>query len=172
MTGTQTKAILKVARRTSIHVVLDNLRSVYNIGAIFRTSDAILAEKLHLCGITAHPPRPDLEKTALGATQVVPWEYSRSTRETLLKLKKKGFQICALELTPQSLDYKEAKFNFPMALIVGNEVDGVSSEALALADLVVAIPMLGRAKSLNVATAYGIVAYEALYASTNIGKRC
>jgi tRNA G18 (ribose-2'-O)-methylase SpoU len=150
-------------KRTPIHVVLDNIRSVYNIGAIFRTSDAVLAEKIYLCGITAHPPRRDLEKTALGATEVVPWEYSRSTTETLLKLKEKGVKICALELTTRSVDLKKAKYEFPMALVVGNEVDGVGKEVLELADLVVSIPMLGRAKSLNVATAYGIVAYEVLH---------
>jgi len=150
-------------KRTPVMVVLDNIRSVYNIGAVFRTSDAVLAEKLFLCGITAHPPRRDLEKTALGATEVVPWEYSRSTRETLLKLKENGVKICALELTTRSVDFKAAAYDFPMALVVGNEVDGVSAEVLALADLVISIPMLGRGKSLNVATAYGIVAYEILH---------
>ena len=150
-------------KRTPLFVVLDDIRSVYNIGAIFRTSDAILAEKLFLCGITAHPPRKDLEKTALGATEVVPWTYHTSARETLLKLKEKGVRICALELTTRSVNYREAKYSFPMALVLGNEVDGVSREVLDLADMVVQIPMLGRAKSLNVATAYGIVAYEILH---------
>lgn len=150
-------------KRTPICIVLEDIRSVYNIGAIFRTSDAILAEKIYLCGITAHPPRRDLQKTALGATEAVPWEYGRSSKETLLKLKRKGYKICALEITGKSVDFKAASYGFPLALVVGNEVDGVSKEALALADMVVSIPMLGRAKSLNVATAYGIVAYEALY---------
>jgi len=143
--------------------VLDDIRSVYNIGAIFRTSDAIRAEKLFLCGITAHPPRKDLEKTALGATEVVPWEYRPSTRAMILKLKENRVKICALELTRRSVDFKEAKYEFPMALVLGNEVDGVGPEILDLADMVVQIPMLGRAKSLNVATAYGIVGYEILH---------
>jgi tRNA G18 (ribose-2'-O)-methylase SpoU len=150
-------------KRTPVVAVLEDIRSVYNIGAIFRTSDAILAEKIYLCGITAHPPRRDLEKTAQGATKVVPWEYSHSAPETLLKLKKNGYKICALELDRRSVDFKRAEYGFPLALVVGNEVDGVSKETLALADFIVSIPMLGRAKSLNVATAYGIVAYEALY---------
>ena len=150
-------------KRTPLFVVLDNIRSVYNTGAIFRTSDAILAEKLFLCGITAHPPRKDLEKTALGATGIVPWQYRPSARETLLKLKENGVKICALELTTRSVNFKEAKYEFPMALVLGNEVDGVSKEVLDLADFAVSIPMLGRAKSLNVATAYGIVAYEILH---------
>ena len=143
--------------------MLDDIRSVYNIGAIFRTSDAIRAEKLFLCGITAHPPRKDLEKTALGATEVVPWEYRPSTRAMILKLKENRVKICALELTRRSVDFKEAKYEFPMALVLGNEVDGVGPEILDLADMVVQIPMLGRAKSLNVATAYGIVGYEILH---------
>ena len=149
--------------RTPLFVVLDDIRSVYNIGAIFRTSDAIQAEKLFLCGITAHPPRKDLEKTALGATEVVPWEYRPSAKETLLKLKENGVKICALELTSRSANYREVEYEFPMALVLGNEVDGIGPEILDLADMVVQIPMLGRAKSLNVATAYGIVGYEILH---------
>lgn len=144
-------------------MVLDNIRSIFNVGAIFRTSDAILAEKLFLCGITGHPPRKDLDKTALGAVEVVPWEYSSSARETLLKLKEKGVKICALELTTRSLHFKEVKYPFPLALILGNEVDGVSDDVMPLVDLAVSIPMLGRANSLNVATAYGIVGYEILH---------
>lgn len=148
---------------TPVTVVLENIRSVYNTGAIFRTCDAIRAEKIFLCGITAHPPRKDLEKTALGATQTVPWTYRPSASETLLKLKKNGVKICALELTTRSVNFRRAKYEFPIALVLGNEVDGVSREALELADMIVSIPMLGRAKSLNVATAYGIVAYEILH---------
>ena len=149
--------------RTPLFVVLDDIRSVYNIGAIFRTSNAIQAEKLFLCGITAHPPRKDLEKTALGATSVVPWQYCPSARAMILKLKENGVKICALELTGRSANYREVKYAFPMALVLGNEVDGIGPEILDLADMVVQIPMLGRAKSLNVATAYGIVGYEILH---------
>ena len=149
-------------KRMPLYVVLDNIRSIYNVGAFFRTSDAILAEKLYLCGITGHPPRKDIDKVALGAVEVVPWEYSPSVRETLLKLKEKGVTICALELTQESIHYKEAHYPFPMALILGNEVEGISEEIMPLVDMAVDIPMLGRANSLNVATAYGIVGYEIL----------
>lgn len=148
--------------RTPFVVVLDNIRSIYNVGAIFRTCDAILAEKLYLCGITGHPPRKDIDKVALGAVEVVPWKYSPTTHETLLKLKEKGYQICALELTQQSVHYKKADYAFPLALIVGNEVDGISEDIMPLVDMAVDIPMLGRANSLNVATAFGIVGYEIL----------
>lgn len=148
--------------RLPLTVVLDNIRSIYNVGAIFRTCDAILAEKMVLCGITGHPPRKDIDKVALGAVEVVPWEYSPSTRETLVKLKEKGVKICALELTQQSVHYKEADYPFPMALVVGNEVEGISEDAMPFVDFAVDIPMLGRANSLNVATAFGIVGYEIL----------
>ncbi len=154
---------VKKMARTPIHVVLDNIRSTHNVGAIFRTSDAILAEKLYLCGITATPPRNDIEKVALGATDVVPWEYNPTSRETLLKLKENGVKICALELTDKSQDYHEFQYPFPMALVLGNEVEGIGDEAMKLVDMAVSIPMLGRANSLNVATAYGIVGYEILY---------
>ena len=154
---------LKKIDRTPLHVVLDNIRSTQNVGAIFRTSDSVLAEQLYLCGITPHPPRKDIEKSALGATEAVPWTWTSSVKETVVKLKEKGVTICALELTQASVDFKEAKYPFPLALILGNEVEGVSDELLELADMAVSIPMLGRANSLNVATAYGIVAYEILY---------
>ncbi len=149
-------------KRTPFFVVLDNIRSVYNVGAFFRTSDAILAEKMYLCGITGHPPRKDIDKVALGATEVVPWEYIPSTREILIKLKEKGVTICAIELTRESVHYKKAKYPFPMALVLGNEVEGISEEVMDIVDMAVDIPMLGRANSLNVATAYGIVGYEIL----------
>ena len=160
--GKPTVAEVLQKPRTPVHVVLDNIRSIYNVGAIFRTCDALLAEKMYLCGITGHPPRKDIDKVALGAVEVVPWEYSSSVRETLLKLKEKGIKICALEQTRESVCYREARFPFPCALVVGNEVEGVSDEVMPLVDMAVDIPMLGRANSLNVATAFGIVGYEML----------
>lgn len=119
-------------------------------------------KKIYLCGITGHPPRKDIDKVALGAVEVVPWEYSPSLAETLKKLKSEGVTICALEQTRQSQHYKEAQYTFPLAVIVGNEVTGISEEALPYIDLAMDIPMLGRANSLNVATALGIVSYEIL----------
>lgn len=149
-------------KRTPLIVVLDNIRSIYNVGAIFRTCDAMLAEKLYLCGITGHPPRKDIDKTALGATSVVPWQYEPSLEKTLLKLKENGIKICALELGEKSIHYKKANYAFPMALILGNEVNGISKEALPFVEMTIQIPMLGRANSLNVATAFGIAGYEIL----------
>lgn len=153
---------VKALKRTPLMLVLDNIRSIYNVGAMFRTSDGLMVEKVYLCGITGHPPRKDIDKVALGAAEVVPWEYVPTTREILLKLKEKGVKICALELTKQSVNYRQARYPFPLALVLGNEVEGISEEVMPLVDMAVDIPMLGRANSLNVATAYGIVGYEIL----------
>jgi len=148
--------------RTPVYIVLDNIRSLYNVGAIFRTSDAIMAEKIFLCGITGQPPRKEIDKVALGACEVVPWEYMSSTEETLLKLKEKGVKICALELTDSPEIYNEVVYPFPTAIVLGNEVLGITDSVMEHVDMSVSIPMLGRANSLNVATAYGIMAYELL----------
>jgi tRNA G18 (ribose-2'-O)-methylase SpoU len=153
---------VKKKKRTPFFVVLDNIRSIYNVGAIFRTCDAMLVEKIYLCGITGHPPRKDIDKVALGAVEVVPWEYCTSIAEAISQLKKQGVTICALEQTRQSIHYKKAQYPFPLALVVGNEVEGISEEIMPLIDMAIDIPMLGRANSLNVATAFGIVGYEIL----------
>ena len=149
-------------QRNEIYLVLDNLRSVYNIGAIFRTADATKVKKIYLCGITAHPPRIDLEKTALGAEKYVPWEYCETTAEAINLLKKQNTSIIALEQTDQSIDFHQFEFKMPLALVIGNEVEGVSNEILSLCDAAIEITMLGLKNSLNVTTATGIVLYEAI----------
>lgn len=159
---------VKIKTRTPFILVLDNIRSIYNVGALFRTCDALLVEKIYLCGITGHPPRKDIDKVALGAVEVVPWEYKPTTKEAVLELKAKGVTLCALELTKQSIHYKKANYPFPLALVIGNEVEGISEEIMPLMDMAVDIPMLGRANSLNVATAFGIVGYEILSKYQNI----
>jgi len=148
--------------RTPIYVILDNIRSLYNVGAIFRTCDAICAEKLYLCGMTGMPPRKEIEKTSLGAHTVMPWEYRKSTLELVKELKEKGVKVVALELTESSENYIEAEYEYPLAVIVGHEIDGISDDVLEIVDKAIYIPMLGRAVSLNVATACGIVAYRLL----------
>ncbi|PIZ75560.1 RNA methyltransferase [Candidatus Peregrinibacteria bacterium CG_4_10_14_0_2_um_filter_38_24] len=150
------------AKRSPFVAVLDNVRSLYNVGAIFRTSDAVMLEKLYLCGITGQPPRNEISKTALGADEIVPWEYSDSAVDVIKKLKKDGYTICAVELAHESISYEKADFNFPLCLIFGHEVEGISDEVMELADMAVKVPMLGRANSLNVETCYGIVVYEVL----------
>jgi len=153
---------VKKLPRTPCCLVVDNVRSLYNIGSFFRSSDAVLIEKIYLCGIAGTPPEKEIDKTALGATEVVPWEYFASVEDCLEHLKDRQYNIYGLELTHESLPYFDTQFKFPMALVVGNEVDGISDEALEYVDLAVDIPMLGRANSLNVATAYAVTAYEIL----------
>jgi 23S rRNA (guanosine2251-2'-O)-methyltransferase len=143
-----------------ISVILENIRSAYNVGSMFRTSACFNLEKVYLVGITATPPHPGVEKTALGATSIIPWEKWEATLPLVQKLKSEGYLILALELTNKSIpiqDLKEAEN--PIALIVGNEVDGVSQEALSLADKVIKIPLYGKKESLNVAVAFGIAVF-------------
>ncbi len=153
---------VKNAKRNPFVAVLDNVRSLYNVGAIFRTSDAVMLEKLYLCGITGYPPRKEISKTALGADEIVPWEYSDSAVDTIKKLKKDGYTICATELAHDSISYEKADFKFPLCLVFGHEVEGISDEVMDLVDMAITVPMLGRANSLNVETCYGIVVYEVL----------
>jgi tRNA G18 (ribose-2'-O)-methylase SpoU len=153
---------VKGKKRMPIYALLDNIRSLYNVGAIFRTSDAILLEKLYLCGITGYPPRKEISKTALGAEGLVPFEYREDAVSAIKELKKKGVKIIAVELAHGSKPYCEIKYKFPVCFVFGHEVEGVSDEVMALVDYAIEVPMLGRANSLNVATCYGIVVYEAL----------
>ena len=153
---------VKKVKRNPIYALLDNVRSLYNVGAVFRTSDAVLLKKLFLCGITGCPPRKEISKTALGAEEIVPWEYSDDAVSTIKKLKKNGVQIVAVELAHGSVRYDKAKFKFPVCFVFGHEVEGISDEGMNEIDIAIDVPMLGRANSLNVATCYGIIVYEAL----------
>lgn len=159
---------LSSRERTPIYALLENIRSLYNVGAVFRTSDAILLKKLFLCGYTGSPPRKEISKTALGAEETVPWEKAEDSLSVIKKLKQEGIKIVALELTKKSVDYSKMKYEFPCCLVIGNEIEGISEELVAEADHCIDIPMLGRANSLNVATAYGIAIYEMLKQYTNI----
>ncbi len=142
------------------YVVCDNIRSLENVGAIFRTSDALAVNKIFLCGITGFPPRQKISKTALGAEKSVPWEHYWQTWRIIDKLKGEGVQIIALEQTKKSKNYTKVKFHFPLALIVGNEIKGVSPAVLKRADQIIFIPMWGEKESLNVAVAFGVAGYE------------
>jgi tRNA G18 (ribose-2'-O)-methylase SpoU len=143
-------------------VLLDNIRSTYNVGSFFRTSDAVGLEMLYLCGITAYPPKPAISKTALGAEESVPWQHHADAREPLAILRARGFEIAAIETSLHSLDLFEWRPNFPVCILFGHEVDGIRPELLAMADTLIRIPMVGRKHSLNVATAAGVVLYELL----------
>lgn len=155
-------ATVKKKKRIPIFAILDNVRSLFNVGSIFRTSDAVLVKKLYLCGITGCPPRKEISKTALGAEELVPFEHSDDALSVIKKLKKAGVMIVAVELAHGAEDYYEADYKFPICFIFGHEVNGISDNVMKLVDKSVKIPMLGRANSLNVATAYGIIAYDAL----------
>ncbi len=141
-------------------LVLDNVRSLYNVGAIFRLADGLGVNQIMLCGITPGPPRAEIHKTALGAETHVEWNAFASTSECLTKLKNDQFNVVALEITPLSVPLQNFTPIFPMALVVGHETDGVSSDVLRDINSHVHIPMLGHAKSLNVATAVAIACWQ------------
>lgn len=152
---------LKSKSKSDIYLILNNIRSMYNVGAIFRTADAAGIKKLYLCGITATPPRKEIEKTALKTIDYVDWEYYESTKELVLKLNEEGVKIIALEQTEQSINYHTFSYDKPLAIIIGHETDGIDQEILNLCDHSIEIPMRGIANSLNVATAVGIILYKA-----------
>ncbi len=151
-----------VPGRLPIRIVLDNLRSAFNVGSIFRTSEGAGVEWIHLCGITPYPPNPKLEKTARGAEALVPWSHHIDTMEAVRLLRTRGYTLAALELTDRSVDYRSLPFPQPIALIVGHEVAGVTRPVLEEADAIVEIPLRGIKNSLNVATSFGVVLFEIL----------
>jgi len=148
--------------RLPVAVLLDNVRSMYNVGAFFRVADGVRLEKLCLCGITAHPPKQAISKTALGAENTVPWQHDWDVIHLAEQQRHSGFAIAAIETSPHSVDLFEWQPKFPLCVAFGNEVDGLRPELLAMAETHVRIPMLGHKKSLNVATAGGVVLYELL----------
>jgi tRNA G18 (ribose-2'-O)-methylase SpoU len=149
------------APRLPVTVLVDNVRSLYNVGSLFRTSDGAFIEKVILTGYTPHPPRKEIEKTALGATKSVPWEYVKDPREAIHRLREQGYTIYCLELTDNSIPYDAIQpGDFPLCLLVGNEIVGVSSELIQLCDRSMEIPMFGTKHSLNVAVAYGVAVFE------------
>jgi len=147
--------------RLPLTVLLDNVRSLYNVGSIFRTSDGVMIQRLILAGYTPTPPRKEIEKTALGSTASVPWSYTRDPLEPLQELKSAGVRICCLEQTDTSVPYVDVqKRDFPLCLVVGNEVAGVSPSLIGQCDFAIEIPMFGTKHSLNVAVAYGIAVFH------------
>ena len=155
----------KKSKKTSAIVILDNLRSIHNVGSIFRTSDSFLIEKIIISGYTATPENSRMEKTALGSSDSVDWEYSDDIIETIKKLQKKDVKIISIEQADESL--KIEKFNqiqgTKYAFIFGNEVDGVSDDIINVSDEVVEIPQVGTKHSLNVSVAAGIVLWDFFY---------
>ncbi|MCB0409266.1 MAG: RNA methyltransferase [Flavobacteriales bacterium] len=150
------------ASKTPIVVILDNIRSLNNIGSVFRTADAFLLEAIYLCGITAQPPHRDIQKTALGATESVNWKYFPNTIEAIKELKENGYQIASIEQTENStmLDKFKIDADKKMAIVFGNEVKGVEQEVINGSDLVIEIPQYGTKHSLNISISAGIVIWE------------
>jgi 23S rRNA (guanosine2251-2'-O)-methyltransferase len=152
----------KESEKIPVCILLDNVRSLHNVGSAFRTADAFRVEKIFLTGITGTPPHREIQKTALGATESVAWEYVQSTSEIIKNLKSQNYKIVIVEQTTDSIPLqtffgeKDQKY----CLVFGNEVDGVSDEAIALGDLALEIPQLGTKHSLNISVCLGIVMWE------------
>jgi 23S rRNA (guanosine2251-2'-O)-methyltransferase len=159
---TRSSAIYDAIDRLPVSIVLENVRSMYNVGAFFRTADASGAARLYLCGITASPPKHAISKTALGAEEVVPWEHTWDAPGLVTRLRAEGCEIAAIETSLHAIDVFDWQPRFPVALLYGHETDGLTSELSARADTHVRIPMLGKKHSLNVATAGGVVLFELL----------
>lgn len=151
-------------KRNPIYIVLDSILDTYNVGAIFRLADAIACEKVILCGQTETPPHTRIKKASINTTEWVNWEYAETAIAAITNLKSQisNIQIIAVEQSPKSVQYDKIRYEFPVALVVGHETNGVSKEVLEIADQVVEIPMWGVNVSLNVMVSLGIVLYEAM----------
>ena len=148
--------------KNPIVLVLDNLRSMHNVGSAFRTADAFLCEKIMLCGITAQPPHREIHKTALGATDTVAWEYFEYTLEAIESLKKTGYTIASIEQADMSISLEKLEIQpgDKLALVFGNEVKGVQDEVVQKSDIVIEIPQFGSKHSLNVSVSIGVVIWD------------
>lgn len=156
----------KMANKKPIVVVMDNIRSMHNVGSVFRTADGFLIDGICLCGFTPQPPHRDIHKTALGATETVDWLFYEQTTEAVTALKERGYKVYAIEQTEGSISLEQFKELYPnvkdefLAFVFGNEVDGVSEEVIAACDGVIEIPQWGMKHSLNISVAAAIVLWE------------
>ena len=152
----------KQLQKLPVVVVLDNIRSLNNIGSVFRTSDAFRVQKIFLCGITACPPHKDIHKTALGATESVDWEYVETTESIVQRLKNEGYTIASIEQAERKTELQDVvvKNNSKWALVFGNEVFGVQQEIIDQSDVVIEIPQEGTKHSLNISVSAGVVLWE------------
>ncbi|MDF0707970.1 MAG: RNA methyltransferase [Bacteroidota bacterium] len=155
-------AEFKEAKKAPIIIILDNVRSLNNIGSVFRTADAFLVQKIFLCGITATPPHKDIRKTALGATESVDWEYRKDTLELVEELKKEGVRTVSVEQAEHSVLLNDFQVDAQetVALIFGNEVKGVSQEVVNACETVLEIPQFGTKHSLNISVSAGVVVWD------------
>jgi tRNA G18 (ribose-2'-O)-methylase SpoU len=158
----KTVSDFKQAEKTPLILILDNIRSLNNIGSVFRTADAFLIEKIYLCGITATPPHKDIHKTALGSTENVAWEYVENTLDVVQKLQNEKVSVWAIEQTEKAvlLDVFQPKKNTKHAFILGNEVRGVAQEVVNACGQALEIPQFGTKHSLNISVATGVVVWD------------
>jgi tRNA G18 (ribose-2'-O)-methylase SpoU len=152
----------KALEKMPVRIILDNIRSLMNVGSVFRTSDAFLIKEIILCGITATPPHREIQKTALGATESVDWRYAEHTTDVVKQLQEEGVKVYAIEQAEDAkmLDTVEFGFHHEIAIVMGNEVKGVSDEVMALVDDCIEIPQFGTKHSLNISVTTGIVVWE------------
>jgi len=152
----------KNSKKTPISIILDNIRSLNNIGSIFRSADAFLVDKIYLCGITARPPNKDIHKTALGSTDSVNWEYHNNILDLMDSLKKTGLKIISIEQAENATTLNNFKFekNANYAFVFGNEINGVSQEVINASDEVIEIPQYGTKHSFNISVSVGIVLWD------------
>lgn len=158
----QSRETLEPRPRHPVHIILENIRSAFNVGSIFRTSDAGAVEHIHLCGYTCHPPNLKLAKTALGAFDYVPWTHHEDPLGAVTRLRAASIPVVAIETTEDAKCVGSFQWPRPVAVVFGNEVRGITPELLGQCDEVVRIPMLGYKNTVNVATAFGIVLYDIL----------
>lgn len=156
----QRQSFQQQKKRLPFIVLLNNIRSLYNVGSIFRTSDGVGVEKIWICGITGQPPHPQIQKTALGAETQVPWEYHADPVFVIAELKQKGYQIVLLEQMEKSIPFETFVPQGPVCLVVGNEIEGVSGGIIEHCDVALEIEMMGIKNSLNVSVAFGVIAYH------------
>ena len=152
----------KASEKTPLIIILDNIRSLNNIGSVFRTADAFLVKKIYLCGITAKPPHKDIQKTALGATESVVWEYAENTLDVVSKLQKEGVFVASVEQAELAVNLNDffVQPEMTYAIIFGNEVKGVQQKVVSTSDAVIEIPQFGTKHSLNIAVSVGIVVWD------------
>lgn len=156
----------KSIKKNPVTIILDNVLDTYNVGSIFRLADAVAAEKVILCGQTLTPPNSRIKKASINTTGWVNWEYEKNTIDAVKKLKNRGVKIVAVEQDPRSRPFYKVDYQFPLAIIVGNETTGISKDVLDMADLIVELPMWGINKSLNVMVSCGIILYEIMKQKT------
>jgi tRNA G18 (ribose-2'-O)-methylase SpoU len=160
--GRKSLTEFKAAQKQPIVVILDNIRSMHNVGSVFRTADGFLLEGIVLCGFTPQPPHRDIQKTALGATESVDWWNVQNTLDAVIELKSKGYKVYAVEQAQGSISLEKfsGMNNVPLALVFGNEVEGVATEVIAACDGCIEIPQEGMKHSFNISVAAGIVLWE------------